>query len=141
MASISTKINDFLHSPKTREMVDKAKAAANKPENRAKIKQMQEKVTNRTRGHGHSNTPGAPPPPPTGHGTDAGAGATREPGVDKAPGAGHVAGTNHGYGSSSGNGYQPGAAAPAGETPSASGYDQDVAPRVDPADPGARPGY
>ena len=52
MASFTTKINEFLHSPKTREMVDKAKAAANKPENRQKIKQIQEKITSRARGHG-----------------------------------------------------------------------------------------
>lgn len=63
MASISSKINEFLHSPKTREMVDKAKAAANKPENRAKIKQVQQKFTNRTHGPGHHNAPGSPRPP------------------------------------------------------------------------------
>ncbi|MCM3885017.1 hypothetical protein [Frankia sp. R82] len=63
MASITTKINDFLHSPKTKEMVDKAKAAATKPENRQKIKQMQQKVTSRTRSHGqHSPASGGPPP-------------------------------------------------------------------------------
>ncbi|SNQ48775.1 conserved hypothetical protein [Frankia canadensis] len=60
MASFSTRINEFLHSPKTREMVDKAKAAANKPENRQKIKQMQEKITSRARGHGQH--PGGAPP-------------------------------------------------------------------------------
>ncbi|CAO5176050.1 conserved hypothetical protein [Frankia sp. AiPs1] len=63
MASITTKINDFLHSPKTREMVDKAKTAATNPENRQKIKQMQEKIASRTRGHGqHTPAPGSPDP-------------------------------------------------------------------------------
>ncbi|WP_462185647.1 MULTISPECIES: hypothetical protein [unclassified Frankia] len=59
MASFSNKITDFLHSPKTKEMVNKAKAAANRPENRAKIKQLQAKLT--SRGHGHHDAGPASP--------------------------------------------------------------------------------
>ncbi len=87
MASITNKINDLLHSPKTKEMVDKAKAAATKPENRAKIKQMQDKFTNRTRGQGQHEAPGGSPP--------AGDGA------DIRPGAGPTGASTAGYGEDS----------------------------------------
>ncbi|MCK9924533.1 hypothetical protein MXD61_22170 [Frankia sp. AgPm24] len=79
MASITTKINELLHSPKTREMVDKAKAAATKPENRQKIKDMQAKVTNRAHSHG-SPSPGPNPPamPTSGYETDVAPGTGRD---------------------------------------------------------------
>ncbi|ABD09916.1 hypothetical protein CcI156_00700 [Frankia sp. CcI156] len=72
MASFSNKITDFLHSPKTKEMVNKAKAAANRPENRAKIKQLQAKLT--SRGHGHHD---AGPASPAGSSTAGYTDATR----------------------------------------------------------------
>ncbi|WP_261554872.1 hypothetical protein [Frankia tisae] len=131
MANISSKINEFLHSPKTREMVDKAKAAANKPENRAKIKQVQQKFTSRTRSPGHHNAPGSPP--------SAGGPTTGGPTTGATPGhpGGYDAEHGHGErpsadaGADSGSGY--------GERPS-SGYDAEV-PGSGPADAGGRSGY
>jgi hypothetical protein len=40
MASLTQKLSEFARSPKGRELAEKAKAAANKPENRAKIEQL-----------------------------------------------------------------------------------------------------
>jgi hypothetical protein len=40
MASLTQKLSDFARSPKGRQLADKAKAAASKPENRAKIEQL-----------------------------------------------------------------------------------------------------
>ncbi|WP_241831946.1 hypothetical protein [Parafrankia soli] len=56
MANFSSKVQEMLHSPKARQMVDKARAAANKPENRDKIRQLSSKLTSRGRsgqGTGH----------------------------------------------------------------------------------------
>jgi hypothetical protein len=58
-SSFSSKITSIVHNPKTKEMINKAKAAANKPENRAKIKQLQSKLTNRGRGHPGEHHPGS----------------------------------------------------------------------------------
>ncbi|MCM3925760.1 hypothetical protein ND748_29320 [Frankia sp. AiPs1] len=161
MASISSKINEFLHSPKTREMVDKAKAAANKPENRAKIKQVQQKFTSRAHGPGH-NAPGSPP---TAGGPTTGS-TPSHPGSYGAE-HGHAERPSGGFGSEQSYGERPsggsGAGGPgerrsgssdagygersAGSSDadygerSSSGYDADVPPGTGPADAGGRSGY
>ncbi|KQC39451.1 hypothetical protein [Frankia sp. ACN1ag] len=151
MASISSKINEFLHSPKTREMVDKAKAAANKPENRAKIKQVQQKFTNRTHGPGHHNAPGSPPTtggPTTGSTPSHPGGYGAEHGYGERPSGTGGSGSEQGYGerpssgSDAGYGERPssGSGAGYGER-SSSGYDADVPPSTGPADTGGRSGY
>ncbi|OAA26455.1 hypothetical protein UG55_1016119 [Frankia sp. EI5c] len=50
MANFTSKVQELLHSPKAREMVDKARTVANKPENREKVRQLSSKFTGR--GHG-----------------------------------------------------------------------------------------
>ncbi|EIV94190.1 hypothetical protein [Frankia sp. QA3] len=146
MASISSKINEFLHSPKTREMVDKAKAAANKPENRAKIKQVQEKFTSRTRGHGHHNAPGGPPTtggPTTGSTQSHPGGYDAEHGYAERPSGGSGADAGYGERPSGSGGYGERSTESGGgygERPSG-GYDADVPPGPGPADTGGRSGY
>jgi hypothetical protein len=150
MASISSKINEFLHSPKTREMVDKAKAAANKPENRAKIKQVQQKFTNRTHGPGQHNAPGSPPTgggPTTGSTPSHPGGYGAEHGYAERP-AGSGGSGGSGYderqssGSDAGYGERPSGSPDAGRGErSSSGYDADVPPGTGPTDAGGRSGY
>lgn len=138
MANISSKINEFLHSSKTREMVDKAKAAANKPENRAKIKQVQRKFTSRTRSPGHHDAPGSPPPaggPATGATPGYPGGHDAEHGYGERPSAGSGADS----GADSGHGERPTGSGGYGERPS-SEYDAEV-PGSGPADAGGRSGY
>ncbi|WP_018505181.1 hypothetical protein [Parafrankia discariae] len=56
MANFSSKVQEMLRSPKARQMVDKARAAANRPENREKIRQLSSKITSRGKsgaGAGH----------------------------------------------------------------------------------------
>jgi hypothetical protein len=136
MASFTTKINEFLHSPKTREMVDKAKAAANKPENRQKIKQIQEKITSRARGHGQR--PGAAPPASPARQSDhpGGSGADQGYAADHR-GSGH--GSDPGSSGQPGYGDGPGAGQGYGAGGSTRGYDADVAPGSWTSDPGSRP--
>ncbi|CAJ59689.1 MULTISPECIES: hypothetical protein [Frankia] len=142
MASISSKINEFLHSPKTREMVDKAKAAANKPENRAKIKQVQQKFTHRTHGPGQHDAPGSPPTaggPTTGSTPSHPGGYGAERGYVERPSGSGGSGSG---GSGSGYGERPSSGADAGYGErSPSGYDADVPPGTGPADTGGRSGY
>ncbi|WP_195905328.1 hypothetical protein [Parafrankia elaeagni] len=59
MANFTSKVQELLHSPKAREMVDKAKMAANKPENREKFRHLSSKFTSRGRGPGGGHTPHA----------------------------------------------------------------------------------
>ncbi len=47
MASFQDKLNSYLRSPKGQQMVQKAKEAANKPENRAKVQKLAERFTKR----------------------------------------------------------------------------------------------
>jgi hypothetical protein len=43
MPGFTQKLSEFARSPKGRELADKAKAVASKPENRAKIEQLRER--------------------------------------------------------------------------------------------------
>lgn len=65
-SSFSSKITSIMHSPKTQEMINKAKVAANKPENRAKVKQLQAKFTKSGRGHHDDHHSGGGPGPAAG---------------------------------------------------------------------------
>jgi len=47
MASFQDKLTSYLRSPKGQQMVQKAKEAANKPENRAKVQKLAERFTKR----------------------------------------------------------------------------------------------
>ncbi|KPM51210.1 hypothetical protein CcI49_16445 [Frankia sp. CcI49] len=58
MANFTSKVQELLHSPKAQEMVDKAKTVANKPENRAKFKQLTSKFTGKGRGPGGGGSAG-----------------------------------------------------------------------------------
>lgn len=47
MANLAQRVSDMLHSPKAQEMIQKVKAQANKPENKAKIQQITQKWKHR----------------------------------------------------------------------------------------------
>ena len=51
MANFANRVQEMLRSPKTREMIDKAKATATRPENREKLRQLSSKFTGRRRHH------------------------------------------------------------------------------------------
>jgi hypothetical protein len=66
MANFTSKVQELLHSPKARQMIDKARLAANKPENREKVRQLSSKFTNRGHGTGGSGGHGVPGEHPAG---------------------------------------------------------------------------
>lgn len=77
MANFTSKVQELLHSPKAREMVDKARTVANKPENREKFRHLSSKFT----GKGHHPDGGGPGGvPPSGHASSS-AGAPGSSGV------------------------------------------------------------
>jgi|KBSSwiStaDraftv2_1062776.scaffolds.fasta_scaffold54196_3 hypothetical protein len=47
MANFAQRVSEMLHSPKTQEMINKVKAQATKPENKAKITNFTDKFRNR----------------------------------------------------------------------------------------------
>jgi hypothetical protein len=57
MANFAQRVSEMLHSPKTQDMINKVKAQATKPENKAKINNFTEKFRNRG---GGSSTGGRP---------------------------------------------------------------------------------
>jgi hypothetical protein len=75
MASFTQKIADFARGPKGRELAEKAKAVANKPENRAKIDQLRARLTRKgdagpgEQGPGTAGPGAAGPEAPGGPGT------------------------------------------------------------------------
>jgi len=47
MANFTQRVSEMLHNPKAQEMINKVKSQATKPENKAKITQLKDKLRNR----------------------------------------------------------------------------------------------
>jgi len=57
MANFANRVSEMLRSPKTREMIDKAKATATRPENREKLRRLSSRFSSRGRA-GTGSAPG-----------------------------------------------------------------------------------
>jgi hypothetical protein len=63
MANFTRRASELLHSPRTQGMISKVKEAATRPENRAKVRELSDKVMRRGHTPRHEARPGQPRPP------------------------------------------------------------------------------
>jgi hypothetical protein len=63
MTKLTDRMSKLMANPKTQQMINKAKAAANKPENREKLSKMSNKISSKMRKSDNHGAHGGPPPP------------------------------------------------------------------------------